>query len=317
MIQAYLYDAEGHDQVVELSQQVVEELNDRQLLWIDVQRDLATLKRVASIIGVSVSALNLLSRPKASRLENFESHFQFGCPVAPSAASDCDRIDFVVSEKWLLTVRDGPLAYISEFRDKDREETLTGRLTPAALTAALVDCHFEVYQRDVSTVKKMVDEVDGNVLAARKMRPPLAELVHRRTNVSSLRERIDEHREVIHGLLRPDFLHIAGKPHAAFFRALERRFERLEDAIDRAREMIAGSFDLYATRTAQDTNKQVQTLTLVTVIIGVAGAIAGIFGMNFDTPIAKTGLMGFVITVSGMILVALLILLMARKREWL
>ena len=50
---------------------------------------------------------------------------------------------------------------------------------------------------------------------------------------------------------------------------------------DRAREIVVGSFGLHATRTAQDTNQPVKMLTHVTVVIGLIGAIPGIFGMNF------------------------------------
>lgn len=81
--------------------------------------------------------------------------------------------------------------------------------------------------------------------------------------------------------------------------------------------MIVGSFDLYATRTAQDTNQLVKLLTLVTVIIGLSGAIAGIFGMNFDTPITKTGLPGFIVTVSAMIVLGALLTIFAWHRKWL
>ena len=37
MIRAFLYDADGHDQEVDLNAQCIAELNERSLLWIDVQ----------------------------------------------------------------------------------------------------------------------------------------------------------------------------------------------------------------------------------------------------------------------------------------
>ena len=317
MVKAYLYDVEGHDEEIDLSVCVIQRLTDKQLLWIDVERDRGVLESIASQLEISGPALSVLRSPAGSRLQNFEAQFWLSCPVAPGAASKCDRIDFLVSQKWLLTVREGPLVYIDEFREKDREETLIGGLTPAALTASLLDCHLEAYLRDVSAIKLMVDKIDGEVLGEREKRPPLAKLVHMRARVSVLRERIEEHRQVIHGLLRPDFAHIVGQPHAAFFTRLEKHFERTEDAIDRAREMVTGSFELYATRTAQDTNKLVKALTLVTVVVGMVSAMAGILGMNFDTPIPKTGLLGFSTSVVFMVLMALAVVILAWYRKWL
>ena len=48
-------------------------------------------------------------------------------------------------------------------------------------------------------------------------------------------------------------------------------FERLEDDIARARETMIGSFELYASRVAQDTNQLVKVLTVATVITGIIG----------------------------------------------
>ncbi|CAM3332748.1 hypothetical protein SPAN111604_15245 [Sphingomonas antarctica] len=58
-------------------------------------------------------------------------------------------------------------------------------------------------------------------------------------------------------------------------------------------------------------------LTLITVVIGLAGAIAGIFGMNFDTPLAKTGLWGFLVTVMVMATLSVAVFMIARARKWL
>ena len=80
---------------------------------------------------------------------------------------------------------------------------------------------------------------------------------------------------------------------AAHYESLERRFERAVGAVDHARELVNGSFDLFTTRTAEATNDLVRRLTFITMMLGVIGAIAGIFGMNFETPYTQTGVVGF------------------------
>ena len=166
-------------------------------------------------------------------------------------------------------------------------------------------------------IEKGVDKIDTELLAEREKQPPLASLAKMRSRVSILRNRLSEHRPVIHGLLRADFTHVAGQPHADYFHQLERHFERTEDSVDRAREIISSSFELYATRTAQETNKLVRTLTLATVVLGFAGALSGIMGMNFDTPIPKSGLIGFFVTVSIIVVVSLATVALALRRKWL
>jgi len=97
---------------------------------------------------------------------------------------------------------------------------------------------------------------------------------------------------------------------------VNRLFERLEDDVSRARETVIGSFELYSSRVAQDTNQLVKILTIATVITGVIGAVAGIFGMNFDTPFAHAGLPGFLLVTGAMIAVSAAIVLLALWRRW-
>jgi len=57
-------------------------------------------------------------------------------------------------------------------------------------------------------------------------------------------------------------------------------------------------------------------LTIATVITGVIGAVAGIFGMNFDTPVAHSGLPGFLIVTGAMIAASMTIVFLAIWRRW-
>jgi Mg2+ and Co2+ transporter CorA len=57
-------------------------------------------------------------------------------------------------------------------------------------------------------------------------------------------------------------------------------------------------------------------LTIATVITGVIGAVAGVFGMNFDTPIAHSGLHGFLLITGTMIAVSVGIVGVALWRRW-
>jgi Mg2+ and Co2+ transporter CorA len=98
---------------------------------------------------------------------------------------------------------------------------------------------------------------------------------------------------VFYGLSRPDFAQVVESDAAAHYRSLERRYERAVDAVDHSRELVNGSFDLFTTRTAEATNDLVRRLTFITMMLGVVGAVAGIFGMNFETPYTQTGVFGF------------------------
>ena len=87
-------------------------------------------------------------------------------------------------------------------------------------------------------------------------------------------------------------------------------------AAENARDLVLGSFDLYMTGTARKTNDAVQVLTIVTVSLGIVGAVAGVLGTNFTVGFFKAGEVGFVLMLLGMLLLIALVLIVARRRRW-
>ena len=123
-------------------------------------------------------------------------------------------------------------------------------------------------------------------------------------------------RKVVQGLVAPDFAAHVTDDDRGFLAEVNRLFERLEDDVSRARDTVIGSFELYASRVAQDTNQLLKVLTIATVITGVIGAVAGVFGMNFDTPFAHSGLAGFLVVTGTMVAVSIVIVMLAIWRRW-
>jgi Mg2+ and Co2+ transporter CorA len=176
--------------------------------------------------------------------------------------------------------------------------------------------HLDGFREEIAGVDVAIDRLDDTILRGREKRSPLTSLAALRRRLASLRIVLKGQRSVIHGLIAPDFLAHVSEPDREFLVEANRLFERLEDDVARARETVIGSFELYASRVAQDTNQLVKVLTIATVITGVIGAVAGIFGMNFDTPIAHSGFVGFLLVSGTMIAVSVGIVAVAILRRW-
>jgi LPXTG-motif cell wall-anchored protein len=100
------------------------------------------------------------------------------------------------------------------------------------------------------------------------------------------------------------------------FSALPGRFDRAVDEVEHTRDLIIGSFELFTSRSAQQTNDLVRALTFFTVIIGTTAAVAGLFGMNFDPPFFQTGSIGFFAVTLGLLALALAALYVGKRRRW-
>lgn len=100
------------------------------------------------------------------------------------------------------------------------------------------------------------------------------------------------------------------------YKRLEDRLQQAIDTVDTTREMIVGSFDIFMTRTAQTTNDIMKRLTIVSVLLLPAAALAGIMGMNFKVEIFEWPWM-FWVTIALMLVVAGVTLIVAKRRRWL
>ena len=326
MLRAFLYDAEGHDSEIDPFSGPLPDLMEHQLLWIDAtERDPGEAARLAELLRLREDSLvGLTGGTRTFKLSNYGHYIHFDVAAlrhernaagSPKAART-SRLDIVIGPGWLLTSHEPPVPFLEEFREQDRGQTLIGSLTPAALAASLLDWHLGVYLAALEDVESFADRVDVRMLSASTVRDDLLdELVGARRHISSLRRSLAPQSAIFYGLSRPDIAAIAGEG-SSNFAHLERRFERVLDAIEHGRDLIQTSFDLFTTKTAETTNTLIRRLTFISIMLGALGGITGVFGMNFETPYPKTGLVGFWTVVGTFAALSLAAAVIGRARKW-
>ncbi len=317
-----LYDAKHEDRRVEVTPDLVTGLSKSQLLWIDIEdadaSATAALSEALQITPSMIRRVTDLSRPPY--LDNYDSCFAFAVD-APDGGSARDRtagvqLGFIVSAQWLVTLHNGPVRYLSDFRAQDKGETAIGSLSPASLAASLLDWHLTEYFAEVAQIEALVDTLDELILADGAQRQVLDRIVKIRARVSRLRGQLATQRPIFYGFSRPDFaLNFDPDDHAAFARLAD-RFNRAIDEVERTRDVVVGSFELFTSMTTQQTNDLVKMLTFITAIIGFCAAVAGLLGMNFDLPLFKTGTRGFEVVTAFLVGFSVLSLAIAKWRRW-
>jgi magnesium transporter len=323
-IRAYLYDADGTDRPVDLQDGILASLNDRQLLWIDViGNDQAEIERVGATVHLHrESVKNLLNPIGRPRLDQFGAYFQVNVVAIESAKKGDEPsfvqipLDFFSGPNYVVTAHAQDLTFLHDFDDRVREDSGLGALDSSSFLAGLLDWHITSYFRVLEEFEEAVDTLDEEVLLRPNDREFLGDLVDLRRRVGQLRRVLAPHREVFANLARPDFQLLSGSEAGPQFRSLADRFERAMDAAENARDLVLGSFDLYMAGTSRKTNDAVQILTIVTVSLGIIGAVAGVMGTNFTVDFFKAGVKGFVLMIVGMVLLIAMVLLLARRRRW-
>lgn len=320
-VKAYLYDAKGHDEEVNLDDVEVASLKENQLLWVNVhKRDEALLEKVTAALNVkNVPCKKVVEDTGPLDLDRFETFFRF-CVDSVVTKKDAPperlMVDYIVGKNFIVTIHEGEVEYFSEFRKREKGETPIGEMDAESFLATLLDLNIVSYFHAVDEIERRVDEADERILRKDLETDGfLKEMVGLRRGVSRLRRWLVPHREIFYSLSRADFHQIAESDSAEQYKMLNQHFESAVDAVENSRDTVLSVFDLYATKSAQLTNVFVQRLTFLTLLTGSLAVIAGILGMNFKADLFESE-NGFWITVAGLAVVAMSLTIFARFKRW-
>ena len=315
-IRAVLYKAKGDDREVDLDRDEIR-ISDDQLLWVDLDaREADDLRRAAAAVGLEPEALERLShedrRARILRLPD-RVVLTLGAVEPDDEEAERHEIDIVIGVNHIITAHDGPLGAVDGFRKEIGHEAELGKLDAASFTAGLIDSIFSAFFRQVEAIERAIDDLDELAIRASTSDRFLDAVVVLRRRIARLRRVLAPNREALAPLERPDFeLQSDVGP---VWPGTIQRLERAIDGVEKARELLIGSVDLYLGRSSQRTNDVMKVLTLVSAIALPAVVLAGVMGMNFK-PSFFDDPSNFWVVVGVMVAFAVAILGVARLRRW-
>lgn len=305
-VKAILFDANGMDREIAPLADVAH-IPDKQIYWLIVSgQGSGELPHPAE--KIDRSAL------RRGGVIVSEDRFSFSVPVAPNEAGhSADTMILVVGRNWLVTWSDAPMSLTRSYLENDTGQTLKGSMTATALAVSLLLAHFDEFHAHLSAIEEKLDTLDEQVFRSRQRHDPLNTLAVLRRRAARLRALVAQHRSTIAALDRPDFGLDVCEDDRHHLTHLAEAYHRLIETVDRTRDAVLSSYDLYTTRVAQKTNRLLQRLTVVTIGVGLIGAIGSIFGMNFNLGLFKSDERPFWITVAVMAATALITLFIALR----
>lgn len=316
-IRSRFYDAAGEDKEIELSAGVVKGLTDEQLLWVDVEQprpaDLEEIAAAFEFPTAIMSALaapgddaRLVRAPEVTLLTVLSTEIQDGRdkPIA---------VDLVAGRNVVVSIHAQPVSAIDEFESHVSDEQSLGKLNAGSFLGGVVDTMLGSFRRGVEEIEAEVDKLDEIALRGKDPGDFLERVVRLRRRAATLRRMLVPQRETFGPLSRPDFeLHEElGQP----WPGLVDRLEKTISGVERARDLLVGSSDIYLGRMAQRSGEVMKALTILSAVLLPAVVVAGVMGMNF-----KLGFFdnpnNFWLVVAAMLGLAALVLGVARLRHW-
>jgi Mg2+ and Co2+ transporter CorA len=309
-----LYDATRSDEDLEVRVGMVKP-SEKQLLWIDVGRDPADLALVDKALGLKGAVASLEKPSLRARITNAKTFARIRATgiLSGKKVPTPVSVDILAIKNVVVTVHDGEVEGLSLPLDFAPDETQLGYLDEAAFTALMLDGMLTGFFRAVEAVEKQIDEYDTRALQTRKEEELIANLVELRGQIAMLRRALNPQREIFVALERPGL--VMNDSEQAGWPLLADRFTQAIEAVENARELLLGCFDILISRSGQRTNNIMKVLTVVSSVLLPAVVIAGIMGMNFKAPLFDEP-NNFYIVIGATVVLAISILLVARWRRW-
>lgn len=291
------------------------------ILWVDLERpsDEEVARLIETFDLTSDTESELADRD--GRAPGFADHGEYlhvtAMGLSGAESRESVRVDCLVSERWLVTIHDGPVEVVDRFRDLAEGSGAVGRLDGLGFLANLLEWALASYLDAFEALEQELEEIDANAMSSTVSITDdvLAELVTMRRDVGRLRRALVSHREVILALTRPELEAIVNSKSAERFSSLRDRLEDVVQASRDTRESIVGSFDVLLASTGQRTNEIMKVLTLASVLLLPGALIAGVMGMNFKIGIFNNAAY-FWVVLAAIAAIAGVTLAVARAREW-
>jgi magnesium transporter len=290
------------------------------ILWIDLERpNDDEIRRLADALELNDETVSRLSSGEVHpSLDDCGTYLHVtAIGLSDSEVRQTTKVDCLVSERWLVTIRESSLAVVDRFRERAGGSGDTGRLDGLGFLANLLEWALTSYLGAFEELERGLEEIDARTMSGRisSTDDMLGELVAMRKEVGRLRRALVSHREVILALTRPELEAIASSDSAERFASLRERLEEAVQASRDSRESIVGSFDVLIASTGRRTNEIMKVLTLASVLLLPGALIAGVMGMNFQVGLFETAA-NFWIVVAVIVAVAVVTLVVARARDW-
>ena len=270
-------------------------LGDDQLLWVDVQGD-APLPAILERAGIDPHLLRV-APPDSDGVATSDGwtylHAAALC-AGTNRRTRSEPLVVAVGESCNIVVTYHPraVAFLAALVENEAEHLRVGFLHPGSFAASLLDRMLTDYLDARDAFESAVDRIELQVL--RRPKPAhLSELQQLRRHASRLRRHLAGQRDMFDALARPDFGSGQPKQVAKHWQLLSARYARTMAAVESARELVNGSFDVYTSRVAEGTNETMRVLTVVTVVLGKLAVAAGVMGMNFKAEVFESGDTGF------------------------
>ncbi|MBX6763945.1 MAG: magnesium transporter CorA family protein [Rubrobacteraceae bacterium] len=299
------------------SERLPEALQESEMVWIDLvrprERARVILGEVLRLNPLTVEdCLSPLRMPKVDLFDGgafiagFAARVEGGEPVRLSAM----EVDLVFGERWLVTVRDGPLEEVRS-RIEERLGSPAGIGAPGAELAycaldTLVDGHLPVLVQAATAAERLESALDPS--HERASLGALENLISMKRDLQAFRRLAVAQQEVIRRLGR------SFREQRDYLSDVSDNQREAVDMADATRDYVDGAIEAYRMRRDERSELGIRRLTVLAALLGPLSVLAGWYGVNFKYLPGQDNPAGFWVFIAVQLVFVLVSALYLRRR---
>jgi len=254
-------------------------------VWIDL---VASSQEVVQLVLLELSEIEDSVLEAVSADDAVTQHARFErslhvslCAFRRSNALDLERVDLVLSERMLISVRRGPVEFLDALRKNYRLDFLSFAKTPSFLLYEIWDHLFDSYLRMQKLLEERVESVQRQLRASQVGDEVFARVSELSADLLQVRKVVLPARSVLNDLATRRSL-LVSEVTQRYLGNLVGPLEHILGDLLVDAELLSESLNLYMSLVAHRTNEIMKRLTAVSVVFMPLTFIVGVYGMNFE-----------------------------------
>jgi magnesium transporter len=226
------------------------------------------------------------------------------------------QISMILGDNYVISLHENDVDIFDLVRK--RLKAGTGRIRKAkadylayALIDLVVDNYFLVLEQLGEVVENLEEELVNSPTPA-----TLNKIYHLKRDTIQIRRAVWPLREVLAKLTRSDSP-LINEQTDLYIRDVYDHITIIMDSIETYRDILSGILDIYLSSVSNRLNEVMKVLTIIATIFIPLTFIAGVYGMNFEVMPELKWPWGYYACLSGMALLASMMLLFFKKKGWL
>ncbi len=227
-----------------------------------------------------------------------------------------EQLSLVLGENFLLSFQDKPGDVLDPLRERIRQAK--GRIRKLGadyLLYAIMDEVIDHYFGVLENLGEKIAQIE-EIVAVRPKQDTLQQIHRLKREMIVLRKAVWPLRELI-GMLRHDDMPLLKETTSIYFRDLNDHIVQIIDGVEAYRDMLSGMLDVYLSIMSNRTSGVMKVMALFSAIFMPLTVITGVFGMNFKNFPELEWKYGFQGTVILMLVLAISMIVLFRRKKWL